>query len=604
MDYTTGIQSPLPNSIQSSNSRSASASSSPTHSKSNSTTLGRNIIGNGSVCNNLSPSSTTQSNNNFDNESSSGSGCVDDPETSNQKKIINDKNIKNNLLLNSSNNELCQSSMFRDDDDLIQIQKKSVVVDQCNDTSDNFYINNSSDKLINSEDDDDDEQDHERKPLHNGYTIPKHNNRMTCDPTISASVNNLSTVSSNLDDIIGSCSEVTTSETNEKDGKICDETLTQPLLVQISHDDDDMSDMNERKIPKSIVKSSSVNSFGGDQHQVLKQVVEQERPTLHVQFSQSEEPPGYSQGGTDEKHAQVPNTPTGSILSRGSESSSSSSSSSEEDSQYSEAPDGGWGWVVVFASFMINLIADGITFSFGVIFVEFLNYFEESKGKTAWIGSLFMAMPLLSGPIASFLTDRYGCRKVTIAGSILAALGFVLSSFADSMEVLFLTFGILSGFGLSLCYVAAVVIVAYYFDKRRSFATGLSVCGSGIGTFIFAPLIQILLDEYGWRGTTLILAGIFLNMCVCGMLMKDLEWTKQRAKLKRRKKRGTAISADSFSVSNSTNTAGTIGNLPNTIPEIKELDVDNMTPDDPRLFSSLITLPTYVRNGEKVRVLN
>ena len=38
-----------------------------------------------------------------------------------------------------------------------------------------------------------------------------------------------------------------------------------------------------------------------------------------------------------------------------------------------------------------------------------------------------------------------------------------------------------SGFGLSLCYVASIIIVAYYFDRRRSFATGISVCGSGVG---------------------------------------------------------------------------------------------------------------------------
>ncbi|XP_076386122.1 monocarboxylate transporter 9 [Megachile rotundata] len=261
-------------------------------------------------------------------------------------------------------------------------------------------------------------------------------------------------------------------------------------------------------------------------------------------------------------------------------------------------PDGGWGWVVVAASFMVNLIADGITFSFGVIYVEFLNYFGEGKSKTAWIGSLFMAMPLLSGPVASFLTDRYGCRRVSIAGSILATTGFVISSYANSMEVLVFTFGVLAGFGLSLCFVAAVVIVAYYFDKKRSFATGLSVCGSGIGTFIFAPVTQYLLAEYGWRGTTLILAGLFLNLAVCGCLMRDLEWTTTRAKAKteerrknREKKRSRiqSSSMDSFYASNSLNTL--------TIMENLRLHEEE---DGEKLFSSLVSLPTFVKNGEKV----
>lgn len=328
----------------------------------------------------------------------------------------------------------------------------------------------------------------------------------------------------------------------------------------------------------------------------------------HVQFNKDlRQRQPQSSGSQDKPH------PSPSI-------STSSSSSSEDNSslgQFSEArpPDGGWGWVVVAASFMVNLIADGITFSFGVIYVEFLNYFGEGKAKTAWIGSLFMAMPLLSGPIASFLTDRYGCRRVSIAGSILATAGFVISSFASSMELLIFTFGVVAGFGLSLCFVAAVVIVAYYFDKKRSFATGLSVCGSGIGTFIFAPVTQYLLAEYGWRGTTLILAGLFFNLAVCGCLMRDLEWTTIRAKAKnaerranreRKRTRIQSTSADSFSASSSanTNTQTPHGDPKRNFASANAMIIESLRlqeeEDGGKLFSSLVSLPTFVKNGEKV----
>ena len=60
-------------------------------------------------------------------------------------------------------------------------------------------------------------------------------------------------------------------------------------------------------------------------------------------------------------------------------------------------PDGGWGWVVVFASFINHVIVDGITFTFGMFYMEFLDYFGASKGKTALVGSLLAGFYLMSG---------------------------------------------------------------------------------------------------------------------------------------------------------------------------------------------------------------
>ncbi|KAJ6644018.1 Monocarboxylate transporter 12 [Pseudolycoriella hygida] len=187
-------------------------------------------------------------------------------------------------------------------------------------------------------------------------------------------------------------------------------------------------------------------------------------------------------------------------------------------------PDGGYGWVVVFSSVVVSLIADGISFSFGLLYTEFLNYFAESSSKTSWIGSIFLAVPLMSGPIMSNLVDKYGCRKMTIIGGIISGTGFVLASFSNSIEMLYWTFGFLGGLGLGIGYVTAVVAVAFWFDKRRTFATGIGQSGTGIGTFLYAPFTQWLIEQFGWRGTCLILAGTLYNICVCGALMRDPDW--------------------------------------------------------------------------------
>ena len=67
-------------------------------------------------------------------------------------------------------------------------------------------------------------------------------------------------------------------------------------------------------------------------------------------------------------------------------------------------------------------------------------------------------------------------------------------------------------------YVPAVIAVGFYFERWRALATGIGVCGSGIGTFVLAPLVAMMIPTYGWRGTVLILAGdlshlYYINNC-------------------------------------------------------------------------------------------
>ncbi|XP_056643692.1 monocarboxylate transporter 12-like [Diorhabda sublineata] len=196
----------------------------------------------------------------------------------------------------------------------------------------------------------------------------------------------------------------------------------------------------------------------------------------------------------------------------------------QTDENKSVIPDGGYGWIVLLATFLIYAIAEGISFAFGLLFVEFLYEFNGSKSATSWVGSLFVALPLISGPVCSTLVDKYGCQKMTILGSAICALGFALSAYAKNLGLLYLTFGVLGGLARGLCYITVVVTITYWFEKRRSVALGISASGTGFGTIVFAPFTNYLLYEYGWRGTVLILGGCLAQMCVCGALMTDPKW--------------------------------------------------------------------------------
>ncbi|XP_069115328.1 monocarboxylate transporter 9-like [Argopecten irradians] len=189
----------------------------------------------------------------------------------------------------------------------------------------------------------------------------------------------------------------------------------------------------------------------------------------------------------------------------------------------SRCPDGGWGWVIVFASFMCNVIVDGICFTFGQFVQDIISYYDAGHWKATLVGSLLVGCYLLAGPIGGALANRFGCRKVTIFGAILACAGFLISMSAPSIEILVLTYGIIAGAGLGLIYLPAIVIIGYWFERKRAFATGIALCGSGIGTLIFAPLNKYLREEYHWKQCTMLVAGIVLQCVICGALFRPLE---------------------------------------------------------------------------------
>ncbi|XP_026071017.1 monocarboxylate transporter 6 isoform X2 [Carassius auratus] len=186
------------------------------------------------------------------------------------------------------------------------------------------------------------------------------------------------------------------------------------------------------------------------------------------------------------------------------------------------APDGGWGWVVVAATVLVLAMTLAFPSCIGIFYTDLQNDFQASNTETSWVPAIMIAVLHACGPLCSVLVECLGCRTTIIIGGILSGLGMAASSFAQTLEELYITAGIITGMGFSLSFQPSITMVGHYFVRRRAFASALSSTGTALGMSILPLLANYLLSSFGWRGSFLVLGGILLNCCVCGAVMRPL----------------------------------------------------------------------------------
>ncbi|XP_038027241.2 monocarboxylate transporter 13 isoform X1 [Anas platyrhynchos] len=188
----------------------------------------------------------------------------------------------------------------------------------------------------------------------------------------------------------------------------------------------------------------------------------------------------------------------------------------------SSPPDGGYGWVVVVSAFMVMGLTAAVLKTFGLFFVEIQEHFDELASTISWITSVTIATFHLGAPVASSLCVKYSHRAVLVTGGLLAFSGMALGFLGLNMVWMYATTGFLQGLGISFSWTPAISIVSHYFSKRRALANAIASAGECAFAFTFGPLFQWLIGQYGWKGALLIIGGIQLNICVCGVLMRPL----------------------------------------------------------------------------------
>jgi MFS family permease len=176
---------------------------------------------------------------------------------------------------------------------------------------------------------------------------------------------------------------------------------------------------------------------------------------------------------------------------------------------------------VVICGCLIATISFGPRSALGI----FLTPLSTQNGWGRDVFSLAIAIQsLLYGaglPFAGAIADRFGTLRVIVAGTLLYALGLALMAYATTPGLLYLTAGVLIGFGLS---GASFNMVIAAFGKLlpanwRSLAFGGGTAAGSFGQFLFSPLGVTLMDAYGWQNALVIFAVLLLAVLPLALMI-------------------------------------------------------------------------------------
>jgi OFA family oxalate/formate antiporter-like MFS transporter len=107
-------------------------------------------------------------------------------------------------------------------------------------------------------------------------------------------------------------------------------------------------------------------------------------------------------------------------------------------------------------------------------------------------------------PLQAYLVDKFGPRLLISAGALMAGAGWVLSAYVENIWALYLTYGVICGFGTGIIYVGIIGLMVRWFPDRRGLATGLAAAGYGFGAIFTSFPIDSMIKSAGYAHTLVV----------------------------------------------------------------------------------------------------
>jgi oxalate/formate antiporter len=118
--------------------------------------------------------------------------------------------------------------------------------------------------------------------------------------------------------------------------------------------------------------------------------------------------------------------------------------------------------------------------------------------------SLLIVLQTFFSPFQAYLVDRFGPKLLISIGAIMSGGSWVLAAQASSLTALYVTYGVIGGFGTGIIYVGIIGLMVRWFPDRRGLATGLAAAGYGFGAFFTSFPIDSMIKSSGYAHTLVV----------------------------------------------------------------------------------------------------
>lgn len=185
-----------------------------------------------------------------------------------------------------------------------------------------------------------------------------------------------------------------------------------------------------------------------------------------------------------------------------------------------EFPEGGFGWLVVLAEWLIMACTFGMVNSFGIYqtYYQTEAFPDETAFKISVIGALqpfciyIFAIPTVT------MMHYLGSRVTVGIGALIQVFSFMMMSLTTDLWQLFITQGLLFGMGGGIIYLTGMTVVMQWFKKKRAMAMGIVSSGSSLGGVYWPIAVRRLIKEVGFAWTNRIIGFIYIPLGVIMVL--------------------------------------------------------------------------------------